>query len=345
METSAVSWLTMLVGCMVAGPPPNTDQSRRKSQATWSQTIVVLGLMTLLALRVDTLLVGIPVLVYLYHEGHRKMVYFSVGGLSLVSAALILHFGSFLPDTAVAKSTPMELGWILSAIRALASINPAWFLAPIAGLTLAWGMHGQKKLFALAMAPLLLQLVAGFGRGQIIHGARYFLWPLSFCFGTLAVAIFSRRNLGLKPALLNAFIVVCIGHFLLSCWYFRRIIERPFQDFSKIESGKIIAAEDIGQVGWFTQASIVDISALVNGRVVAELQGEARLAAGIKSVGRPDYFFMRSDTYASLYPVLAHWGYKLEDEGLCTSVWNLSTKVDHRLYKVTNGPALPALPR
>ena len=228
-----------------------------------------------------------------------------VGG---VIAMLIIHqiFGYFLPDTALAKaynkpslagalvflqlmtsSFALGLGtflvWIVSAGFALRANTP------LGRLTL---------LVANSMFPILVALSCA--RGQAVQGVRYFLWTMLFSILWNLYAIASATEV---PGLRYSRLVLVIASALLAVLFVpdmhfgsRTMLGRA-ETFQQMRTagfegihGRLLLADDIGFIGYFTQANVCDLNGLVNGRSFAALTQAQRIRACLDQ--HPDALFL-----------------------------------------------------
>lgn len=247
----------------------------------------------------------------------RRLAPLALGGLTGV-AALVLTFGHVLPDTAVAKRTA-PIGLAEAAFQAgrstLASLSFGSGLAALWAVTLAMGLRratrrGRAALIAAnALLPCVILLVAA--RGQILHGVRHLLWIYFFliswnvCVLDRMAAVPSLGRRGAAP-----WLGLAAGLALFAAWVFEapavaKILQSRSEIFLAMRRQPLAsladttgAAYDVGFIGFFTGAPLLDLNGLVNGRGFAALPPRER----IRRIGaqRPGFLFVTAPQAASL---------------------------------------------
>jgi hypothetical protein len=221
--------------------------------------------------------------------------------LALVGIRLIL--GSVLPDTAIAKSGGPSLGPLFGVAHAILSSIlfglSATLLAVLSALFLLGGMlkgRSSKGLLLVWLCvnvsfPLVLFLACE--RGIAIEGIRYILWPLFF--STLWNAL-EWENLRKQqscacsdPRLVWPMLGACAAIFLCLLpfdWHYAlHAMQGRAATFQAMRGAgleqyrnRTVIAGDVGFVGYFTGASVCDISGLVNGREAARKTQAERIS-------------------------------------------------------------------
>jgi hypothetical protein len=335
METAVVGILAFLLGRKIGDL---NGKGGPDSGADGVDSMALLAAAALVFIRVDMLIICFGAALVAWRlRGWRS-------GLVLLVAALIpfvawrLYFGFWDPDTAVAKSIGgFRWGWFVSAARASASLSPAWLLVPLAPLL---GSRKRPLIVALAFGPLLATIGLGALRDQAVLGARYFLPPLLFALG-MVFPFVDWDEIGMSRWGKWAGLIL-LAHFGVMVWASASVVVPPYTDFSLVPRGSIIASEDIGQIGWFTGATIVDLGGLVNGRKVAALRGQEQVAASVDAVGRPDLFIVRPDTWERVKPFVQAQNWHVVEGPVVMRNMNLSSEVTRRIYWIS-GTALTSV--
>lgn len=218
-----------------------------------------------------------------------------LGGLAGLGI-VYLYFGSILPDTALAKQMTDPPGLIsyLYTYIVRSHVGGSLFGVGIIGLcfisfvlVLSAPMSAVKKnqlvLLSLALPFLVVAVVV---RSQAIQGVRYFLYVETFLlFVNLFLLGQFSSNVGLlRKSAAYALLWVGLVWGLADHYFFHRVTKgitasiKRFQetDLSSLSSRKGIAFE-VGFVGYFTRADILDGYGLVNGRQIASLSTPSRI--------------------------------------------------------------------
>jgi len=255
----------------------------------------------------------------------RRHLPLALGGIGSLAALQIL-FGHVLPDTAMAKRTAPVSFWealfqversTLSSLTLGAGLSILWLLSLLHGLRTADRRGRIALLTCNLLFPSLVALIAI--RGQILHGVRYLLWVYLFliAWNLCAQARFPGRA-ELWPRGLRLWIVAGV---LLVLWIFEgravaRVLEARNEMFLAMRSdalhrlsGATGAGFDVGFIGFFSQARILDLNGLVNGRAVAKLKPEQRLRR--LSAANPDFLFVTGPQAKSLAPFLDVGAYRV----------------------------------
>lgn len=246
------------------------------------------------------------------------------GGLAGI-AFLYLLLGHVLPDTAVAKQTVAVSLWTalfqigLSTGAAL-SFGIGLVLLWASTLAISWWQGNQAERSALLVAnllfPCLIVLVAV--RGQILHGVRHVLWVYLFLIAwNLRISRLQQnvspaaarpgttfRKAGVATALsalalLWSVEIPAVAALLRSrSALFLEMRRHHLERLADVTG----AAYDIGLVGAFTGAPLLDGNGLVNGRSFAALSGVERT----RRIGaeRPGFLFVTAPQAAGLKPFL-----------------------------------------
>jgi hypothetical protein len=231
------------------------------------------------------------------------------GGAILFGAVLALLgtrliFGSFLPDTALAKSSAAAFWPIRAAIHGL--VGAAIFGVSATVLTLLSCVLLFRALFKnqrgpyeklawfFANLPFPVLLILACLRGQEIQGVRTVIWPLMF---TTVWNVLQLENLRKhiapaeipKPSRIP--LVWAYGAFLLCLlpvdWHYAMhammgraatFLEMRDGGLARFQHSTIVAG-DVGFISYFTGGYTCDIDGLVNGREAAKMKPKERIAA------------------------------------------------------------------
>jgi hypothetical protein len=221
-----------------------------------------------------------------------KSLPFIIGGL-LGACIIVLIFGNFLPDSAIAKQSQSGTLYVL---KTLETIFTAHFAASFfgIGLLILWvtslvfayrtGQNNVRVFILVTNTGILLFILLLLITQQQIQGIRYFIFIEVFL---IALNILCLPNVGqiFKPrkSAYIVFIITLIWIAFDSVIFYRLQSGRSESykhfvetDYNYLENMKGIAW-DIGMVGYFTRADILDVSGIVNGRKKASLTNEQRL--------------------------------------------------------------------
>jgi len=223
-------------------------------------------------------------------------------GSALGVASLYAIFGAVLPDTAIAKaaagppSISTSIATLLDIAKAHAAASSlgvivfsAWLYSAIRVIR-----HGTNRSFSMilnATFPLIIAMIAI--RHQAIQGYRYFVF-MEFFLLAYNIAVVDTEREPPKPRVAqphswNWVAAACLI-VVWVCWQamdFRRfsnMIESRAASFVKIRDANLTdlkgtygIAWDVGLIGFFSEATILDGNGLVNGREFARLSEADRL--------------------------------------------------------------------
>lgn len=242
------------------------------------------------------------------------------GGIPAAAAVSWLFAGGLLSDAAIAKSQGFGAVPVSRMLLSIATSHAASFSFG-AALVLAWGVanlkcfaRGERLRALLAMAPWLALVSAAALRSQEIHGVRYFAWAL------LAGVVLSnaqahdhtppagRKLPGLSLAVLTGITTLA---WLYEWSILGRIVEARGISLARMQAAKLDrlrgtqgVAWDVGAIGYFSKASVCDPHGLVNGRAVAKLPKQERLA---RCIDLPlEWAFVNRGQYDLLVERLPH---------------------------------------
>jgi hypothetical protein len=217
--------------------------------------------------------------------------------------AIYFIFGALLPDTAIAKANALaSLPWTQAAADTLLDIAKAHVAASSLGLIVVtawiWSFRtalrrtSDRRFVGLLNGALFMLVVLIVWRQQAVQGYRYFVFIefflLSFNIAVLDSAdtsplqftSFSSVGLGALAALGLAFVAwqAFDFHKILAVSGGRGASLEKFQRIGLEDlKGKYGIAWDVGQIGFFSGATILDGNGLVDGRAVARMPKAARL--------------------------------------------------------------------
>lgn len=212
--------------------------------------------------------------------------------LGATMAVLFLQTGYVVPDSAVAKqSRQLEPRFVLEFLRSMMSVSPAWLFG--AGL-LVLRLRKPSAAVIFGLFPLAAVLGAGTLAGQAIHGARYFLPALAFAWVVYAEQRsmeLDEPRLRLERLAMPATMALSVLHMAVVARRLVRVTRPPelrLDALSAVDDKALIAAHDIGRLGWMTKARMLDLAGLVNGRRLAtEVAHKERLCKAADAMGVP----------------------------------------------------------
>ena len=234
---------------------------------------------------------------------NRLPVSLALGGL-LGLVVIYMVFGTLLPDTAIAKSRPAAgLPGVADFVATLSDAAKAHIAASSFGVLIlgswlystVWAVrHSACRRFAWVVnagLPVLLVLIAW--RQQAIQGYRYFVFIEFFLLYT------NIRLLDLAPArpapeqrhppwarwTAAAIILLVLGAWQIFDLQRLQIMSNgrgaSFERFERANladlKGTYGIAWDVGLIGYFTQAKILDVGGLVDGHEIARMSRDERL--------------------------------------------------------------------
>jgi hypothetical protein len=261
-----------------------------------------------------------------------RRVHYAVG--SIFAAAFIrFTMGSFLPDTAMAKSDGIRVFFptILNGFHVIGGallfgvgIFLLWVLSAVLALRIG-GPRQLATLLANALFPLLLFLAAL--RGQKIQGVRYLIWAIFFsvCWNLFELArVRALAATELSPAVERsnrAIAVACVALCMLALGLDARVSYRTLrtrvhtfrafngQNLAAALPGELGIAGDVGYISYFTHDTICDTNGLVNGRAFAALTDRQRVAHCVAS--HPAFLFVLADQAKSFARSIDLTGWKV----------------------------------
>ncbi|MBV8632227.1 MAG: hypothetical protein JOZ83_14965 [Silvibacterium sp.] len=229
----------------------------------------------------------------------------AIGGV-LAMIAIRLVMGSLLPDTALAKSArhfsfdPLRLTLQVMSSSLLLGLGTlaCWIQSVFLSLRkiLRTGRPLQPQLAGLLCENCAIFVVVGLSclRGQVIQGVRYVIWPLVFGIianalrmgtapepkrGTAAIDLTEKR-------LAQAFFLACLCILPIDWKLASHAMQGRSQTFLELRAAnlgrmfaeKTIVASDVGYITYFTNGRMCDLAGLVNGRAMAAMTSDQRVA-------------------------------------------------------------------
>lgn len=307
METS------LAVCCTLAAMAALRAWLAARVQRPWPALVLTTGLIALVGIiRVDLLPISVAMLVLALLCTPRyklQLLAYTIVFLMIGYVAIFAVTGAVIPDSAIAKRTGMFTpGWAVDFFKAMLAVSPLWLGAPALLLvSLGCRLVAQPILYKhvipllCGLVPMSVTIVWGTATGQFVHGARYFLpalifaWAVLVCYVPDLLAFPTASRAGKVQALLLMLTVVAaLIHIGVS--YPALLLVRQ-KDSLQIDQRKnwaamVVAAHDIGQIGWYTNAHMLDLAGLVNGRVVAQTPYPERLCVAARTMGYPDAFVL-----------------------------------------------------
>ena len=215
---------------------------------------------------------------------------------------LYINFGSFTPDTSIAKGgLKYDLNYfIFNIVRAhlsasilgislLLSLSISFYsIYKYKGVLIQTNHKISVYLINFSL-PILILLI--FIKGQMIQGIRYFIFLETFLISyNLLICKTYNFNQFINKKINYKYFLPLLIPLLISPWFWHdfnalnRISEgrsQTFLDLSNQDLGclnnKNLIAWDVGMIGYFSKAFILDPNGLVNGRKLAELREDDRL--------------------------------------------------------------------
>jgi len=228
----------------------------------------------------------------------------SVAGFSVIFGI----FGRILPDTAIAKSHALtNMPWTVAAFTTLMNIGKAHAAASSLGTIVVLGVIGSflsamrtacdRYFMAVINAGFAVVLFLVVWRQQAIQGYRYFVFIEFFLFAFNIAILNASRNIHEKAAIavrprggLNSSVVAIllgvafVGWQAFDLYKLRTISAGRAISFQKFENASLSdlrgtygIAWDVGMIGYFSQARILDGNGLVDGIDVARMTRPDRL--------------------------------------------------------------------
>lgn len=267
-------------------------------------------------IRIDLLPIVFSNIIFVFILNGNKSLssFFKITGFLIIYLTIwifvqLFIFQSIIPDSALAKNLGRtDLFWIIYFIKSTLAISPLWLGSLFLGLFLLIFLHKKNKksqiLLLVGFIPVLAQIVGGTISGQVIHGVRYFLPTIMYLICTILFLLVKNDFFKEYPLLnrnitygLVILLIVSIVHIPLSWHPLNNVLKKSFISIPpQLKSKDItICAADIGQIGWYTNSKIFDLSALVNGREIASTPVNARLEKLLTKMGLPDYLILKQE--------------------------------------------------
>jgi hypothetical protein len=296
------------------------------------RTYFVLGVLTGVSawVRPDGLTLAAPVLlVLMVARGTRRERLGSIGAYLLGLAALLLPYlalntwlsGKPMPNTFYAKQTEYAAWQARPIAEKLAILaqqliaGPGILLMPAILLMVVRAVRRRSVALMAALAWCIGYFILYIVRLPAYQHGRYLIpaMPAFLFLGVVELLELRPFVAGEKPRRLLATAYVCglvmltIGFFVLGARAYGQdvaLIETEMVDTARwiagnIPGGAVIAAHDIGALGYFDQHPLVDLAGLVSPEVVPFMRDEPRLA---EFLDQRDVQYLVA--FPSLYPGL-----------------------------------------
>jgi|GEM_PF-974271 len=242
-------------------------------------------------------------------------------GTALAFVVLWTYFGSVLPDPAVVKSglrlslfdAIASFGRTIAASLGLGGFVVAAWLISTQILVRTVGRSREIASLPVQSLPVVLVLLIAI-RGQVLHGVRHVLWAFAFPIAWNLWTLRARGEAGsgrpyrsLGGVVTTALVVVVVAVWAVEAHIVAPILRTQGEtfdtllhaDLSSLHDG-IGSGFDIGFIGYFSKAEILDLSGLVNGSEVAA-ESFADRASWVAS-RQPNFLFVTRQQAASLAP-------------------------------------------
>lgn len=241
---------------------------------------------------------------------------------------LYLNFGSFTPDTSIAKA---GIKYTLNSFIYL--ILRAHIGASLFGISLAISLllsiyliyknkNNLTYFIYLINFSLPVILILILIKGQEIQGIRYFIFIETFLttFNLLICKNYDMRELSFQIKIYKYFLLLLIP-LMLSPWLWndfkalKRISNGRSETFKNLSSrdlkclkNKNLIAQDVGMISYFSNAYILDPAGLINGRDIAKSSFDERLNKFTKNT-KIDYAFLSTEQIEEIekYLDLRNW--------------------------------------
>jgi len=266
-------------------------------------------------------------------------------GVILAVVLIFVSTGHLLPDTAVAKS------FGLHAWRGTLAMSAETFASSLGfgmGLLLLWLLSfAAQILFSPSLVSVLvanslfpITLLLATLRGQAIQGIRYFAWTFLFSilwniFTLPSVSRYRRafKFSGYALIVVLVFSIPVETYLLVHTFNARIGALNQFrrQNLERLNQLPAVAF-DVGDIGYFTGASICDMAGLVNGRSNAELTYDQRVVRCASQ--NPQFAFLNPP---QLVDFSTH--FDLSNWSVC-SVYNLANLRSSDLHYLIASPVV-----
>lgn len=290
METSLAVFLSILA------PLASLRIARNEATRGWQTILCGLAAAAPGCLRIDLLPISLAALglaVWPSWKKTRSLAFLGAWALALLIAMASLYAttGHIASDSALAKQAGhIEPLFTLSFLYSMLTVSPVWLLGA-AGLLWALRTAQKRTTAALGLLPIAAVLLAGTAVGQFIHGARYFLPALGFAWIVSSELLTKDVKVRNQQAWVMAALGVSVVHAVVLAkpiWRVTRTAELHLEALSEVDEATVLAAHDIGRLGWYTKARVLDLAGLVNGREFATPGlGDGKKCDAIEALGIP----------------------------------------------------------
>jgi hypothetical protein len=322
METGLVGVVSLLLaGFAFSVVNGSQDHILRQTMAA-----LTLGLVATL-LRVEfAFIISLIFAASLFEFGRTRTINRPVAGLALGSALGLATirsvFGSFLPDTAVAKAGAVaSLSVVENVAATIVNIGKAHAAASMLGMLVlgAWAASWMLIAYSAQRRRSAMLLNCGFLlfvalvvlRHQAVQGYRYFVFIEFFllAFNILVLGnekrpvlptlpLMSRASTGITLAMVGLIFIAWQTFDLQKMKVISAGRGTTFERFATSDwsflKGKPGIAWDVGMIGFFGDALILDANGLVNGRAIAGMPMRDRLELYV-SQNAVQFLFVNKD--------------------------------------------------
>ena len=331
METSLVALAVLLLSILT-----DAEMQRPATDAGRGMLLVLFGfLVTLLRVELASLVFLACIAIFATRVGEKRpsrrigplagSICLGIGSV-IAMAAIYLHFGTLLPDTALAKRGGHPS---LLPMHGIVHVIASSFLLGV-GVLLLWIVSGVSLLIALlrqrrgasfvafaafnSSFPIVVMLACL--STQIIEGIRHILWALLFSVfvNTLQLARVPFAASRWHRSAMVGCGVILILLLPIDLYYGIHTMRGRAETFTQMRdtdlsrfAGEPIVAGDVGFIGYFSQGVICDINGLVNGRTAAKQKTSERIQNCLQS--RPAMIFVTREQALKVNEVLplASW--------------------------------------
>ena len=321
METSLVAVLAVLLGRSAAAMQEPSDAAGPRR---WFAAGAILAVLAVLC-RIENLFIVVIAMVAAMSGRRWRLHPFGQGcaaGALLAVGVVFALFGHLLPDTAVAKGAQRAglPAWpdAWAAIESMVYAHAGSSLFGIGTLTVLGASafllrRPWSRADVVVNACLPAFVVLAIVRLQVIQGYRYFA-SVEFSVVAYNIARFASTPApaqAARPRAAPAALMACTAALLAwaasDAMRLVPISEGRSATWRKMRqmdwsayAGREAVASDVGMIGYYSGAKIIDLSGLVNGRAFAALQPRDRLEAICRDRDRIAFVFAREYQKESL---------------------------------------------
>ena len=299
METSLALFSTILVVYVIKYAKNHNNLNILKILLI--AIIIVLPSMV----RIELILISLVTFIILLKLIRAKdlLLVFVISSIILVIYYLItFNLGhALISDAGIAKRTNyINYFWVLDSLRALLTIPLVWLFSIIIITVFAFQKVFKNKsiinIQLISLTPLVIVILIGTYLNQYIQGARYFLpfllFPITiFLISEDSTKFFQLKNYSSATIVLVLILLTSLVQTIYMFEPLNKVLRKDVLNIPEYLTKKnvTIGVADIGQIGWYSNATIFDLGGLVNGREIADAKGKSRLIKTVQKLGIPDY--------------------------------------------------------